>query len=795
MSPEQLAKIQEALQRGDFQKLRSELDKIASTDFSQIETQLSSILQSDAALRSSFEQTRDSINAVRQATLASAEAMMDMQKQIAQNASTARKRAEALLEAEERNLERIRARVALGLENANVLAEQEAGVQRLRQQNVLLNQELDKQEELFNKATKEAGELFDTLTDIASGDILGGLKKLGKQIGSLGTEKLMDKFGPKLKEMGTSMLSSFTSAGQGAGSLMQQLGSLGGAVGTTGATAGASAGGVASLTASLGALSAIALPLIVVVAALVAVLASLAVVVGIGKKIFDLALNVANARRELELFSGASEEFTTSVMMGAERARLFGVSVEELGAVTKELTSTFTDFTMMSNEAAQATAVNAALMTKLGMSAGDVSKSYQNLNKVFGQTGAQADTTMRELEALARDISVSPAQMGADFAAAGSQLAKLGADGPKAFRDLAVAAKITGFEVSRLLQITEKFDTFDGAAEQVGKLNAALGGNFVNAMELMTETEPAARFGMIRDAILDAGKSFDTMSYYERNFFAQAAGLNDVGELALMLKGNMESLNGEIGKTSADYEAAAKRARNLQSVQEALSKAFDAMIPVIKPVIEFIEDFAKSITENVAEDKQKGLSAIAIGFKEIGNQIVPLLEPFGQLIELMTDPAFADSPRAVDKLSQSIKGLVGLLRLAMDPIYLMVNGLSAVMLVYQGEYKKAFDVMSEHFKGTFGAYMDVVIAGTPALGEIKTQIDPRTVEDINAAAAGRAAAPTYATNNAINSAVSNTANYYGSNNSSTPQIIVTMDGRKVGEGITSTQNSAVLLTG
>jgi hypothetical protein len=108
--------------------------------------------------------------------------------------------------------------------------------------------------------------------------------------------------------------------------------------------------------------------------------------------------------------------------------------------------------------------------------------------------------------------------MAANFAAAGPQLAKLGREGVKAFKDLAVASKITGLEVSRLLAITEKFDTFEGAAEQAGKLNAALGGNFVNAMELMTATDPAERFEMIRNSVLDAGLAFDDMSYYQRKF-------------------------------------------------------------------------------------------------------------------------------------------------------------------------------------------------------------------------------------------------------------------------------------
>ena len=96
-------------------------------------------------------------------------------------------------------------------------------------------------------------------------------------------------------------------------------------------------------------------------------------------------------------------------------------------------------------------------------------------------------------------------------------------------------AKATGLEIGKLPQMTEKFDTFEGAATQAGKLNAALGGNFVNAMDLLTETDPAARFDMIRDAITDAGLSFDDMSYYQRKYYAEAAGLDNVNDLAMML--------------------------------------------------------------------------------------------------------------------------------------------------------------------------------------------------------------------------------------------------------------------
>jgi len=620
-----------------------------------------------------------------------------------------------------------------------------------------LTSELDKQAKSFEEVKNQAGQFADNLIQIGSGDILGGLKNVGKQVANIGGKLAKDKFGPMFQKAASSMSSAGGAAASGAGGFSAMASSMAATVGAAG-------------------------PLIVAVGAIAAALVALAVVVGIGVKITKLAVNVADMRREFEKTTGSSYEFSLSIAASTEKTRLFGASVKDTLAASQSLSEAFTDFNRLAPEVGQQTAVNATLMTKLGMSAGDVAKSYQNLNKSFNQTAAQSDRTMRELQALSQDIGIAPAKMASDFAGAGPQLAKFGSQGVQAFKDLAVASKVTGFEVSRLLSIVDKFDTFDGAAEQAGKLNAALGGNFVNAMELVTETDPVGRFNMIRDSILDAGKSFDTMSYYERKFFTEAAGLQDVGELALMLKGDMDSLNGEIDKNSASYEEAAKRARNLQSFQESLTKAFEAMIPVITPLVEFIEEFGKSLTENVAGDKAKGLSAIAVAFKEIGNQIIPLIKPFTELIKLMSDPAFGDSSFAVSMLSQSIKGLLGVLRLVMLPIYMLVDGLRIAMLVSQGKFSEAFEVGKDHISSNVAALGDVAISGFTPLNIGKALLDPTTAEDINAAATGRAAAPVYATNNAMSNAVTNATNSVSNtyHQQGLQGVKVIMDGRVAG---------------
>ena len=93
-------------------------------------------------------------------------------------------------------------------------------------------------------------------------------------------------------------------------------------------------------------------------------------------------------------------------------------------------------------------------------------------------------------------------------------LAKLGDNGVEAFSELSRISKITGMEMNKLLAVTDKFDTFEGAAESVGKLNALLGGPFLNSMEMVMETDPTERMKKLSDGLRDSGKSFDQMSYY-----------------------------------------------------------------------------------------------------------------------------------------------------------------------------------------------------------------------------------------------------------------------------------------
>ena len=321
--------------------------------------------------------------------------------------------------------------------------------------------------------------------------------------------------------------------------------------------------------------------------------------------------------------TGGGKSLAREMTNGYERTRKYTVSVKENQEAWTSLHGTFTDFTMTSESTRAQLGDTVAIMSQLGVSADVSSKAMQSLTISFGDTAETASRSLRELRAAAVDLGVAPAMLIEQFGSMGNRLAKMGSQGVEAFKDLARISKITGMELGKLIALTEKFDTFEGAAERAGMLNAALGGNFVNAMDLMMETDPAARFEMIRDAIKDTGLTFDDMSYYQRKFYTEAAGLEEVSDLAALMRGDMDALSGGLNQTSADYAQAAEEARNMATFQERIQALFMRLIPVLKPVIDWIDRFITHLERVMdgSETLSPSLTSLMSILKGVGTAI------------------------------------------------------------------------------------------------------------------------------------------------------------------------------
>ena len=261
-------------------------------------------------------------------------------------------------------------------------------------------------------------------------------------------------------------------------------------------------------------------------------------------------------------------EYTAAIEGQYTALNEFGVSIAGAAEAQTDLIKTTTDYTLMSREQQAQLMTHSAVAAQLGVATSDYAQGVQNSMKMMGQSVDGAIESQGELAATARQLGLDQGEFAAKFAASGGALAKFGDQGVQAFKDLAHISKITGMELEKVLQLTNKFDTFEDAATMTGKLNAALGGNFVNAMDMMMTTDPAERFGMIRDSILDAGLSFDDMSYYQKQFYTESLGLSDVGDLAMMLSGNMDDLSDSTDQSAESLIEQKQRAQAVMTIQE-----------------------------------------------------------------------------------------------------------------------------------------------------------------------------------------------------------------------------------
>lgn len=307
---------------------------------------------------------------------------------------------------------------------------------------------------------------------------------------------------------------------------------------------------------------------------------------------FELAKAQDAANVQFAKATGQGAAFNSTIMDLEANLYTAGVSSAEASQAVQGLFQNVSSFTEMSKEEQDVLGANVAILQELGVSSQTSAKNIQFATKVLGMSVGQSAKLQRELFTFAQDLGVSADQIASDFTSMGPQIAALGTNGVDAFRRLEVQAKNTGLQLSEILGIVEKFDKFDTAADSVGKLNALLGGPYLNTLELVAETDPSRRFEIMKKRIDAAGLSFDQMDYYQKKALASAMGLNEQ-QLALMMRGRLDLI--EPQKSAADLEALAEQTAQYNTVMEELGQIMRSFAISLGPAVTAFKDFLQLI--------------------------------------------------------------------------------------------------------------------------------------------------------------------------------------------------------
>ena len=307
-------------------------------------------------------------------------------------------------------------------------------------------------------------------------------------------------------------------------------------------------------------------------------------------------LSMDNFRAELAKSGASLEQYGGLMANTTDQTVAAGVSMQDAQQSILALHSGMSSFNTMNKADQQVLTNTTAIMSKLGVDAQTSAGNLDILTKSMGMNAKEADKATKEIAATAQALGVSQQKMAADFASAAPVLSAHGEAGVQIFRKLAAQSKATGIEMGALLGIANQFDTFEGAAEAAGKLNAVLGTQ-LNSIELLTASEDE-RIKILQQSVAASGKSWESMNKFEKQTVAAAAGINDVNEAGKLFgttAQQMENAAGAAEKMALADKDLAKQAASASTASEKVKIIMERFAVAMTPVINTVHGLLDAI--------------------------------------------------------------------------------------------------------------------------------------------------------------------------------------------------------
>ncbi len=321
---------------------------------------------------------------------------------------------------------------------------------------------------------------------------------------------------------------------------------------------------------------------------------------GIWKVAFSEA--VVFAAQSFAKIADANSEFAAATGQIANNSLMFGAGLSNYGIgfekLSKANATLFTDmsaYSALNKDIQKDLAESTAKLENLGISAATSAKNYDLLTKNLRMSATEAKRTNEEIARAAIGAGIAPSKMVGEFAQNMGKLSAYGKQGIDVFVALEKQAKSLGLQVQQLTAIIgDQFDTFEGSARAAGKLNAVLGGNYLNSVEMLNATE-SERIVLLKKSFDESGKNFDSLGKYEKKAIAATLGIKDLDEASRLFGNSTGDLTADMEKQAAKQEELEKVQREAAKVTERLSQMFNQLMIIIKPLVELFVFFTTVI--------------------------------------------------------------------------------------------------------------------------------------------------------------------------------------------------------
>lgn len=291
---------------------------------------------------------------------------------------------------------------------------------------------------------------------------------------------------------------------------------------------------------------------------------------GVNAGIFkELALEIDTTGKNFQSSTGFSTDFRDSMLEVQKATVDAGVGMAEISAGFGAMAARMSSFDPKAKKANETMATQIALLSKLGVDANTAAGSVDFLERSMSMSRDAAAGMTMELATFADGMGVTSQKMMSDFESVSGTLAMQGPKMVQTFKNIAAQAKATGMSVSALVEMAQRFNTFEDAAGNVAKLNAVLGTQ-MSTIDIMGMKQDE-RIDYLRDQIQMTVGDFNSLDMYTQQFIASSMGFKDVGEAARF-----------INMSAAEQDEYRKRAEASAKTQEQIAEITQDLIPVME---------------------------------------------------------------------------------------------------------------------------------------------------------------------------------------------------------------------
>jgi len=316
--------------------------------------------------------------------------------------------------------------------------------------------------------------------------------------------------------------------------------------------------------------------------------------------------------------TGASDRFGGSVIQSSTALKNLALDARAAGAAAQALYNGLTMFKGASEGARTELTVFAAKLSEAGVDVRSTTSYLQTMTQTLGMGRQQAIQATSSFVNLAQSLQLNVNSALQQANQLMPQLAKYGQRATTVLAGLAAQGRATGLAMTTLFGVAAQFDRFESAANAVGRLNGILGGPYLNSIQMVYATEQQ-RLSLLHQTLQASGRTWESLSRFERQAMASAAGFRSVGDAGNFFKASLSSATAEMEKARAKQERLEEAGRRTKDISDRLRLSFmtlaTSMGPLLNKIIGLVDGFAKFAATSRGQTVVAVMSAVGVFVK------------------------------------------------------------------------------------------------------------------------------------------------------------------------------------